>query len=338
MLLLEINVEENLWEIEALRSVCKHDEALSWVNKGYSPSANHSLRAKTRKEAFRDPQCIAYQVRFIKVNHEWRRALWKSMQVLLRLKNSCQTKQTVICISQHITRTRFKCIRLWDEQSDIDDCRSPTVSLQKEDRKESGGTAEKSTKLGQTLFWKPLQFKAQTLNSSGVFGVWARSKDVSAESDERTSTKSIGDNVEMFIPALTGTRTYKQEHEKSAFSFPECELVAFSYIFHLFPWNKKQCSTTQAYRPRAGADSERLLNSHTNIYCSNFFKLHFFSTEHNEGVGDRGDGNKDWQDAFERLSSNLRCSRQMTSVRRKAGKSWTPVNGDFNAQNRHLWF
>lgn len=141
----------------------------------------------------------------------------------------------------------------------------------------------------------------------------------------------------MFIPALTRTRTYKQEHEKSAFSFPECELVAFGYIFHLFPWNKKHCSTTQAYGPRAGANSERLLNSNTNIY-SNFFKLHFFSTEHNEGVGDGGDGNEDWQDVFERLSSNLRCSRQMTSVQRKAAKSCTLNVEDGVLKANEWWF
>lgn len=142
----------------------------------------------------------------------------------------------------------------------------------------------------------------------------------------------------MFIPALTRTRTYKQEHEKSAFSFPECELVAFGYIFHLFPWNKKLCSTTQAYRPRAGANSERSLNSNTNIYCSNFFKLRFFPTEHNEGVGDGRDGNEDWQDVFERLRSNLRCSREMTSVQRKAGKSCTPMVEDRVLKGSEWWF
>lgn len=142
----------------ALGSVCEHDEALSGVNKGYSLLANRNLRAKTRTEAFKAPQCVAYQVSSTKVNREWRRALSKSVWEVLHVKKSRQTKQTITCINRHITRTCFECTRL----SEMNKVTLTIVTVLKRGQKGERGKWRNSTKLEQTLFWKSRPFKPQT--------------------------------------------------------------------------------------------------------------------------------------------------------------------------------
>lgn len=121
--------------------------------------------------------------------------------------------------------------------------------------------------------------------------------------------------LQCFVRAMTRTRLYKQEHEKSAFSFLECEHVAFGLDFPPLPLIQNTLFHNTSVQGKASAYSERLLNSNRNIYCSNFSKLQFFSTAHSGGAGD---GNEDWHDVFERQGLNLRCYSQMMSVQSRA--------------------